>query len=312
MSEITYKKTGERQRGRVASYHRGMPSLDYSKGAFRKDIACLPKAVQRRILLAEGIEDAETFGSRYTIGFEVEKNEFHRAALIEHILFARLENDGSCGYEAISHILPLIPAGTWRNKVFDLMFQASKIIEEQYSRSNEKRGEHYKCGGHTTIAVNGMSGDELRKAMRPFVGILWACFRNRLSNEYCAYNLRMADVYETNMHVCGVQGFRSGWHHKYQAALVKGNCLEFRLVARFESVRQMMRRYQLFYEIVDFAVTTPNGTHSALLKRVRPIIMSMYDNNQEKVDYIMNLATEMRTFILTGRRSDEVKKFIKD
>jgi hypothetical protein len=298
MQEITYKKTGQRARGRVTRYKHGLRENDLSKGAGQRDIACLKPAQQRKALLQEG----DGFASRFTIGFEVEKNELHRDALKEHTLFARLETDASCGYEAITHILPLLPAGTWRNKVFDLMHQAEVIIDDRYSRSDEKNYHgFYKCGGHTSIGVVGMSGEEIRKALRPHCGIILSVFRKRLMNQYCGHNKRMQGSGEPNM--------VGGWHHKYQTALVKTHTLEFRLVAKFESVKQMMRRYQLFHEVVDFAINTPNGTHAALMKRVRPILMAMYENDDTKVDRVVEMAGHFRKFILDGTKHESIKKF---
>ena len=44
--------------------------------------------------------------------------------------------------------------------------------------------------------------------------------------------------------------FVGGYHHKYQMALIKEFGVEFRVVSRFTSVKQMMRRYELFYELL--------------------------------------------------------------
>jgi hypothetical protein len=99
----------------------------------------------------------------------------------------------------------------------------------------------------------------------------------------------------------------NGYHHKYQLALVKGNCLEFRLPSRFENVKQMMRRYELMYEVVDFSVNNPNGKHTDLLKKIRPLIVSMYSGDEAKADEILRIAKDMREFIKTGVMTEEIR-----
>jgi hypothetical protein len=254
-------------------------------------VAGLKRAEQRNLLL-----EGEQYGSKFTIGFEVEKNSLHRSAVKEYELFCGFERDGSCGYEAVTHILPLLPAGQWRTKVFDMMHKAEKIIDDRYSPSDKR------CGGHITIAVDGMRGDELRTAIRKNCGIILALFRKRLKNSYCNSNLRMQES--------GEGSYFNGYHHKYQTALVKGNCLEFRVPSRVESVKQMMRRYELFYELTDFTVNSPNGSHDSLLKRLRPIILSMYNGDSEKTEEILSLSKRFRKFILSGVIAPEIEEFI--
>jgi hypothetical protein len=226
---------------------------------------------------------------------EVEKNQLHRGAVREYELFCGFERDASCGYEAVTHVLPLLPAGQWRTKVYDMMHKAERIIDDRYSPSDRR------CGGHITVAVDGMSGDELREAMRLNCGIILALFRKRLSNQYCNHNATMKSMRE-GRHI-------NGEHHKYQLALVKGDCLEFRLPSRFENVKQMMRRYELMYEVVNFSVNKPNGRHSDLLKQIRPLIISMYGGDEAKADDVLRLAKDMHEFIDTDIMTDEIRGY---
>ena len=288
MQGIQYNLTGETSRGRVASYHHKPSPNNLSRGAKSSDISNLKKAQRGNF-----IESFGDFRSKFTVGFEVEKNSLHRGAVKEYELFCGFETDGSCGYEAVTHILPLLPQSTWRTKVFDIMHKAEKIIDDRFSPSDRR------CGGHITIAVDGLSGDDLRKAVRGNCGIIFALFRKRLSNSYCGYNKRMQDSTEC-----------SSWHHKYQTALVKGGCLEFRLPSRFESVKQMMRRYELFYEVVNFSINKPNGSHEALLKLVKPILLSMYNGEAEKVDEVLKLARHFRKYILIGSIHPDIASYL--
>lgn len=308
---IIYTKTGDSSRGQVQMYHRKPSPLMLNKTKHRVDIAGLKRAEQRTAVKFDGQE----YESAYTIGMEVEKNEFAARSVKEYELFCGFERDGSCGYEAVTHVLPLLPKGTWRNKVFDMMHKAEKIIDDRYSRSDERNNDgSFKCGGHITIGVKGMTGHEIRSAMRSHCGIILSLFRKRLNNVYCGSNRRMEDervVGCVNSFSRTYQYRGNEAHMKYQTALVKDNVVEFRLVSKFESVKQMMRRYELFYAVVNFAITNPNGTHEALMKIVKPIIVSMYDGNEDKANMTIALAKDFRNFILTGRISADIEDYLK-
>ncbi len=161
-----------------------------------------------------------------------------------------------------------------------------------------------------------MSGDELRHAMRKNCGILYALFRNRLKNIYCGANLRMRDddnYEETHQNLWENDIVENnGRHSKYQLALVKDGCLEFRLPSRVQSVKQLMRRYELMYELVNFSVNNPNGTHKTLLSKIRPIILSMYDGDESKTDQMIALAEDMRTYIVDGHITGGVGDYIEE
>lgn len=288
---IVYTTTGTRERGIVQSYHdRNLLStlapLFLNKTKHAVDVSGLKKSEQSKTIKFDG----QDYESKFTIGFEVEKNELSRAITKEYELFCKLERDSSCGYEAVTHVLPLLPAGKWRTKVFDMMHKAEKIIDDRFSPSDTR------CGGHITIAVDGMNGRELRQAVRKNSGIVLALFRNRLSNHYCGSNKRLEDI-------------NTGT--RYELALTKNDCLEFRLPSRFESVKQMMRRYELFYELVDFSVNNPNGSHDAFLRRIKPIILSMYNGEADKVEHIMSLSKHFRKYILTGVISADINSFVR-
>lgn len=290
MNGIIYTTTGEVRRGQVASYH-GKPSpLFLNKSKHAVDIAGLKPAQQRTAIKIGNGE----FESKFTIGFEVEKNQLSRNAVREYELFCGFERDGSCGYEAVTHVLPLLPAGGWRTKVYDMMHKAEKIIDDRFSPSDRR------CGGHITIACEGMTGDELRESIRKNCGIVYALFKKRLSNSYCQYNNRMQTSSEA-----------SNWHSKYQLALVKGGCLEFRVPSRFQSVKQMMRRYELMYEIINYSVGTPAASHDGLLKKIKPIIVSMYNGNEDDANEVLRLAKLFRAFILKGEIHQDIAPYVR-
>lgn len=287
---IVYGLTGETARGDAnTAYHRKPDALFLNKTSHKIDVSGLKATEQRETIRFDGMG----YFSRFTVGFEVEKNQLSRNAVREYELFCGFERDGSCGYEAVTHVLPLLPAGKWRTKVFDMFHKAEKIIDDRFSPSDKR------CGGHITVAVDGLDGEELREAVRKNCGIVYALFRNRLKNHYCGFNKRMQSSDDARQ-----------WHYKYQVALVKGDCLEFRVPSRFESVKQMMRRYELFFELINFSVNNPTGTHEAFLRKIKPIILSMYNGDEEKTKQILSLSKEFRTYILKGDISDAVREFI--
>lgn len=293
---IKYDVTNNDRRGEVRHYHGAPSPIKHNKSAWPVDVAGLKPAIRKRAILQED----GAFVSRFTIGYEVEKNSLHASSVREYALFAGFERDSSCGYEAITHILPLLPQGKWRNKVFDLFVQAEKIIDSRYSPADRR------CGGHVTITCKDMDGEELREALRPFCGILLALFEKRLLNRYCNRNLRM-ERYDEESNWNGV-GESSG---RYQLALVKhfgdgSSGIEFRLVSRFESVKQCIRRYELFYALMDTAVNAPKTSHEAFLRLIRPIIISMYGGSEEEADKRIEKARHYRRFILEGKLSREI------
>lgn len=286
---IVYAVEGNRSRGILHNYHsKPSPRDDFKKGG-KRDIQGLPKK-------SLTIIDAATNEAMYTIGFEVEKNSITRSVMREYALFCGFERDGSCGVEAVTNPMPLLPASMWRTKIFDLFHQASRVFEDTYSPSDNR------CGGHITVSVKGMTGDELLTKMRPYAGLLMAMFRNRLKNHFCGYNptLRTPDNNEN---------WYGDYHSKYRVALPKdiyiGNCeyvylLEWRLPSRFTDTKQAMARYEFFFEFVDASVNGDGSEKSfkAFLKKVRPIVDRLYGSDKDKVDKVYEYAHKFRSFIL--------------
>lgn len=302
-NELIYTIEGNQDRAEVKQYHHKPNPREMHKGAKRSDIAQLKTKDKMNLIKL----DNGDYSTKFTIGFEVEKNTLSRNAVKEYPLFCGFERDGSCGYEAVTNILPLLPSGQWRNKVFSMMYDATKIIDDQYSPSDKR------CGGHCTIGVEGMSGDEIRLAMRGNAGILLALFRKRLNTKYCGSNRRMQGYHDSGVNSWGGSyDYGSGQiHSKYQTALVKGNVFEFRVPSRFENVKQMMRRYELFYEIVDFSINKPNGSHETLLKKIKPIVVSMYGGDETKADEVIGLSRHFRKFILDGEIHPSIAEFLR-
>ena len=300
---INYLLTGDDYRAMVRPYHDSPEPREMHKGAKNSDIKGLKSRQTRNLIEFEG-----DYSSKFTIGYEIEKIRLHRTCVKEYNLFKGFERDSSCGFEAVTNILPLLPPSQWRNKVFNMFHEAKKVINDEYSPSNAK------CGGHISIAVDGMSGAELIKRLRRFSGLVMAMYQRRLKNGYCNYNMRMFQTAPTNnqwrpaMEIEGID-YEGNFAPKYQMCLDKGKVIEFRIPSRFTSVKQCMRRYEFFYLLIDTAVNHPKLSFKAFLKKVRPTLMSMYEYDEAKVDYIFAQAVHYRNFIMRGTIHQDIAEF---
>jgi len=294
---IEYKVTGERIRGRVVGYHQKAAPLFHSRGAKSSDVTALTPRDLSNVIMGDNIR------SRFTIGFEVEKNELHRSAVREYELFCGFERDSSCGFEAVTHILPLVAASKWRTKVFDMMHKAEKIIDSRYSRADDTRSdvERYgardvrvsTCGGHVTLACDNMSSEDLMKKLRKYSGIVYALFSGRLMNKYCSRNLRMhADASGD-----GYSSYINGWDRTMVCLPKSQGCVEFRLVSKFNSVADMRERYEFFYILMDTACNREIMSFKAFLKAIKPIVSRMYLGNENDIERVMLDAVDYQLWI---------------
>lgn len=291
---INYEIEGNDNRSVVLGYHEaqrlGLPFRNHNKTAHNVDLTHLPSKDRANIVADENGE----FESRFMIGFEVEKNSFHRRAVTELALFSHYERDSSCGVEAVTNLLPLIGKSTWRNKVFNMFSEAKYVVEDYYSPSDRR------CGGHVTLSVQGMNGEELADALRPFSAILYSLYKFRLRNSYCNSNIFM-DIDEDEW---------VRFDRKYQVCKIMHDRVEFRVLNRVKSVSDMNLRYRLMYELVDFAVNNPNGTYASFLRRVKPIIVMMYDGDVAKADEVMQLSKSFRKMLMTRKINRDVVDFV--
>ena len=314
---IVYALTGERERGVVTGYHQKPSPNLLNTGAKSSDIKNLKKKDKVNIIKLSHDDEHK---SRFTIGFEIEKTSLHRNSVKEYELFCGFERDGSCGYEAVTHILPLVGDSTWKTKVFDMMWKARKILDDTHSPSDKR------CGGHITVAVQDVTGISLMAKLRKYSGILYAIYKGRLKNTYCAGNNRMLSNDEIiqlrdlmDIDHGSVEQVHRGCvrrNGRYELAVFKdspyseGCPIEFRLPSRVSSVHLLMRRYELLYELVNTAVNDDKCTFKSFIRKVRPIVMSMYDGDSQKVAEVLRLADSFQNYINTGVLTDDIRKYI--
>ena len=149
---IKYDLTGENRRGEIVGYHSKPQPNFLNKSKHNIDVSGLKKATRNgTIIYNDFLEEHE---SRFTIGMEVEKTRFHRGAVREYELFTGFENDSSCGYEAVTHILPLLPKGFWRNKVLDMMYKDRQEHLPQETSVAWKSSQSFLYGTIPRLSLN--------------------------------------------------------------------------------------------------------------------------------------------------------------
>ena len=146
----------------------------------------------------------------------------------ERELFNGYEQDGSCGVEAITHIL----AGDLQNipYITRLANDAHNILD---SRTNGN------CGGHWTFSVDGMTGAQLADKVRLVVGsAVYAMFPNRITNQFCRADARLEE--------------RSA--NGYRAMRVYRDRIEFRTPDRYDTTEEFIARHEVYVTIVRMAL----------------------------------------------------------
>jgi hypothetical protein len=278
-----YTTFNQESRGEMSGYHSSPHPIDMNKGFAKSgDIATIKGRNAKNLQF-----NSQGISSKFTIGFEIEKNRFSRGAVKEYALFKGFERDSSCGFEAITNILPLVAPSKWRMNVFNMMAEAEKIIDERYSPSD------IRCGGHITLGSEEIrDGHELMRKLREYSGLMYAMFRFRLNNRYCWGNKRMEDV----------------GGGRYQVCLAKAGVVEFRLPNRVQSVRELMARYELCYLMMSYAHN--GGTFARFLKEAQPIILRSYNGDQEKAEEITEMAKAFQKYINTGDIHPTIQRFV--
>lgn len=287
---IVYTTTNDLSRGVIHTYHQSPAprKLNIVDRWSNDDV--------RGISEGKAFTYLSSLISMYGIGFEVEKNTFN-GLQTEHALFKGYEYDGSCGVEAITNVLPLLPRSIWRMKVYNMMHVADTILSDVSSPSDSR------CGGHMHLSVHAMRGEDLLSKIRKYSGVMYALYRHRLSNQYCRFDLFM-DGRDNP------KGLHTHNDYKYRVCKITDVGVEFRLPSRVTSSRALMRRYELGYLMVDAAVT--NMPMAQFYREASIIVKAMYDGNTEKAKEIMVLAKWMQKMIDERKVNKVTVRFVEN
>lgn len=216
------------------------------------------------------------FSNPARIGFEIEKTDFMGCCeegdeVGIRDLIAAYELDGSCGVEAVTHILPLSMDRVVQSDIFKLMDESRDIIDSDFDDS---------CGGHMTISIEGYNATELQYLIRPYFGIFYALYYRRLHRGYCNKNV-MLDC--------------EGCSDKYSVVNLKRRLLEIRLPSAVTNVSTLKNRYKLMAVLIDHA--TRQDSFYNFLMGAKPVLLEMYSGRESLVETRMQQAYEFQLML---------------
>ncbi|GAG51105.1 unnamed protein product, partial [marine sediment metagenome] len=208
---------------------------------------------------------------KWGIGFEVEKDtvDGYRSESneIEHQpLFTGWETDGSCGVEGITNVYGLYEQ--------DTLF--ADHVRQSYYTDEPINGS---CGGHVNVSrIGGLTLDDVR----PYAGLLYSMYRERLIGTYSSNNKRLRS---------------SEAREGYAAIRSKGpELLEFRLVAKVNDASDLLWRYQ-FFRMFATAVER-KWSYEYYLRKMRPVMVDNYTTT--KITEIYSMSRKFDKWLTEG------------
>jgi hypothetical protein len=281
--KIKYNKTGNRGRAHLRGYH----GTDGTDRQFNIVPAQELRDVNKKYYVPT---DSKYLKTKFAIGFEVEKLTVRNEE--EYALFRGYETDSSVrnsprserDCEAITNILPLVPNSNLKNKIMDLMAEARPILDAPVDTY---------CGGHINLSADGMTGRELKARLKPFSGLIYAMYKGRLKKRF-----GNGDMFLNN----------SGYYRGVINA--KSRVAEYRFPSAVPSTESLMKRYSLFFELMDTAVHKPRTRFNTFLEKCRPIVMRMYDQDAAKVEEVFQLARDFQRMLNKGRVTRRILPYL--
>ena len=170
--------------------------------------------------------------SKYTIGFEVEKDCLRDGnqdcgSLIEHQpLFSHWETDSSCGIEGITNVYSLDNYGQF----------ITDVRNSDYTNLDTNN----RCGGHINFAHR---ENKLQYwHIRPWLGLIFSMWKKRLNNQYSSCNKKLNPYRGTDYH--------------YGALVEKGRNrsdvrFELRLPNKVKDGDTLIRRFCLIQKLIE-------------------------------------------------------------
>ena len=211
----------------------------------------------------EGPWDSHVNSYGYTVGFEVEKNEVDgatgRGDFIEPTkLFNNWEYDGSCGYRGGCGVEGI-------SNVYDLHNQRELLVEHvKEAKDHLAAPSNHYCGGHIHVIGEGLTITKVK----PFAGLLYAIYRERLRWHYCSSNKKLDNS--------GVS---------YPVIRQRGvNHLEFRLFRRVVNGDVLLRRYDLLGLIMTGVEN--KWTLEGLIRKAKTVLSEMYPNETKRKEML--------------------------
>ena len=184
--------------------------------------------------------DAEEFNSDFTIGIEVEKEDFKALrSVCARDLFAETnwakERDGSLddddGYELVSPTYDLM-SDKLDNDIKNST-DLTNLINAKYSSA---------CGGHIHLGSRSYSGNTFFDKISPWVPLIYSLYVGRIGRDYCKVKKN--------------DGIKNS-DDKYQAIRIFDNRIEFRIISAVKDVNTLIWRRDLMRIIVNNLDYTP-------------------------------------------------------
>jgi hypothetical protein len=184
--------------------------------------------------------DAEEFNSDFTIGIEVEKEDYKALrSVCARDLFAETnwakERDGSIddedGYELVSPTYDLM-SDKLDNDIKNST-DLTNLINAKYSSA---------CGGHIHLGSRSYSGNTFFDKISPWVPLIYSLYVGRIGRDYCKVKKN--------------DGIKNS-DDKYQAIRIFDNRIEFRIISAVKDVNTLIWRRDLMRIIVNNLDYTP-------------------------------------------------------
>ena len=187
--------------------------------------------------------DKNSVLSKYTVGFEVEKdclrdgNNECGSLIEQQPLFSHWETDSSCGIEGITNVYTL------DNYV--------EFIDDVRNSDYTDLETNSRCGGHINIAHR--EGKMQYWHLRPWLGLIFSMWKKRLTNQYSSCNKKANPYRATDYHygVLVEKGRNRSANHP------SGARYELRLPSKVKDGDTLIRRFclmQKFAECVDLYI----------------------------------------------------------
>lgn len=173
------------------------------------------------------LKEGDEVTAQYTVGFEVEKTSIdgysdNNDPCEDQPLFSHWETDSSCGVEGITHVYSLN-----NEEAFNYAVKYSDYCDSPVNSD---------CGGHINFAH--LKNKLEYWHIRPWLGLIYALWRKRLTNSYARRN-KKANPYE-------------GRNHHYGVVVEKSypKRFEIRLPNRVSSKSTLLKRFALMQALV--------------------------------------------------------------
>ena len=184
--------------------------------------------------------DAEEFNSDFTIGIEVEKEDYKalRSVCARELFWETnwaKERDGSLddddGYELVSPTYDLMSDKL--DSDIKNSTDLTNLINAKYSSA---------CGGHIHLGCRSYSGNTFFDKISPWVPLIYSLYVGRIGRDFCKVKKN--------------EGIKNG-SDKYQAIRIFDDRIEFRIISAVKDVNTLIWRRDLMRIIVNNLDYTP-------------------------------------------------------